>query len=55
MNYPPEGTEVVVTLADSSAQTLAYWTGSEWWMGVEDDPNDAPLGHPVESWAWRTD
>lgn len=53
--YPPVGIEVVVTLADDGTQSCAYWTGTQWWTGVEDNPNDAPLGRVVESWARRTD
>lgn len=51
--YPPDGLEVVVTLADNSAQVIAYWNGSEWYQGVEGNPNDTPLVYLVKSWTWR--
>lgn len=53
--YPPLGQEVVVTFTGNVDQALAYWDGSQWMVGVDNDPNDAPLGHAVESWIWRAD
>lgn len=53
--YPPIGQEVVVTFTGNVEQAIAYWDGTQWMTGVDHDPNDAPLGHAVESWTWRTD
>lgn len=46
---PPEGQNVLVTLADGS-ELLAYWSAGQWFVGVDDDPNDAPLEAEVVSW-----
>lgn len=46
---PPEGQNVTVTLSDGS-EVLAYWAEGVWWVGIENDPNDAPLAGVVVSW-----
>lgn len=48
---PPEGQNVIVTLPDG-AETLAYWSGGLWWVGVAYDPVDVPLDVEVVSWRW---
>lgn len=54
MDDPPIGQNVDVVLSDGST-TLAYWNGSSWWVGVENDPLDAPLSGTVIGWSWRAD
>jgi hypothetical protein len=54
MDEPPVGQNVVVTLAGGEF-CLAYWNDGQWWVGVDDDPIDAPLGAEVTSWAWPGD
>lgn len=47
---PDVGIQVEITLANSSKFT-AYWDGLQWWMGVNDDPNDVPVNNDyVVSW-----
>lgn len=46
---PPEGQNVIVTLADGE-EMHAYWSDGKWWAGVKNDPNDAPLQSVVVSW-----
>ena len=46
---PPECQNVIVTLADGS-ERYAYWNLGQWWVGVANDPNDAPLADVV---SWR--
>ena len=47
---PNVGEQVEVTLANGSVFT-AYWDGLQWWMGVNDDPNDVPVTNTyVVSW-----
>lgn len=53
MGDPPLGQNVVVTLADGGT-SFAYWDGERWMVGVENDPQDAPLGAEVISWALNT-
>lgn len=52
MGDPPIGQEVHVTLADGR-DLLAYWSGVDWYVGVENDPLDALLDGTVLSWRWR--
>lgn len=47
---PPEGQNVVVTLVNGR-EDLAYWSEGQWWIGVENDPNDVVLDGVV-SWRW---
>lgn len=42
--YPPIGQNVEVTLASGSTLT-AYWDGTQWWAGVQDDANDVPVAN----------
>jgi hypothetical protein len=43
MNFPTTlGQIVTVTLADGT-RTPAYWDGVQWWVGLDDDEQDAPL------------
>jgi hypothetical protein len=50
--YPTNlGQNVIVTLADG-AETQAYWDGVQWWVGVEDDDQDAPIMNDFII-AWR--
>jgi hypothetical protein len=46
---PPEGQNVLVTLADGS-EFLAYWQDGQWWVGVEDSPDDIVLEGSVVFW-----
>lgn len=47
---PPVGNQVIVTLTNGS-EFYAYHDGLQWWMGVNDDPNDVPVVNEyVESW-----
>jgi len=47
---PPVGQTVEITLANGS-KFLATWDGLQWWMGVNDDPNDVPVTNDfVVSW-----
>lgn len=46
---PPEGQNVIVTLTDGG-EVYAYWSAGQWWVGVENDPIDAPLQGVVLSW-----
>lgn len=39
---PPIGQTQEITLANGS-KFLATWDGLQWWMGVNDDPNDVPV------------
>ena len=39
---PQIGIQVEITLVNGSVFT-AYWDGLQWWMGVNDDPNDVPV------------
>jgi hypothetical protein len=48
---PPEGQNVLVTLADGS-EFLAYWQDGQWWVGVEDNPSDTMLEDTIISWRW---
>jgi YD repeat-containing protein len=49
--YPTTlGQLVTVTLVNGET-TQAYWDGLQWWVGVEDDDNDAPIINEfVASW-----
>lgn len=49
---PPFGQEVIATLADG-VELLAYWSGTGWMMGVEDDSIDATVSGEVIAWRWR--
>jgi hypothetical protein len=47
---PDIGLSVEITLKNGS-KFPAYWDGLQWWMGVNDDPNDVPITNEfVESW-----
>lgn len=47
---PPVGPTHEVTLANGS-KFLANWDGLQWWMGVNEDPNDVPVNNSfVVSW-----
>lgn len=48
---PPEGQNVIAELADGS-HVLAYWSEGQWWVGVENDPQDAALTVAVVGWHW---
>lgn len=56
MDEPPVGQNVRVTLPDGSTD-WAYWDGTRWMVGVDDNPVDSPLGQEVIAWAlvvpWR--
>lgn len=39
---PDVGEQVEITLANGS-KFMAYFDGLQWWMGVNDDPNDVPV------------
>ena len=54
MEDPPIGQEVEVTLAGGGS-CLAYWKDGQWWIGVEDDPLDAPLNQSVVKWELRSE
>lgn len=49
---PPEGQNVIVTL-DDGTDVMAYWSAGQWWVGVENDPMDAPLQGVVVDWRWE--
>ena len=47
---PPINQQVEVTLANGSV-FVAMFDGLQWWMGVNDDPNDVPITNSfVVSW-----
>lgn len=46
------GQLVTVTLANGD-ETQAYWDGLQWWVGVENDDNDAPIINEYVV-AWRS-
>ena len=47
---PEVGIQVIITLTNGSEFT-AYYDGLQWWMGVNDDPNDVPVVNEyVQSW-----
>lgn len=48
---PPDGQNVLVTLADGS-EVLAYQQDGKWWIGVEHSSQDAELTAGVEFWRW---
>jgi phage baseplate assembly protein gpV len=49
-NVPNVGEQVEITLANGS-KFMAYYDGLQWWMGVNDDPNDVPVTNEfVVSW-----
>jgi hypothetical protein len=48
---PPDGQNVLVTLADGS-ESLAYWHDGAWWVGVDGVANDIVLEQVVEFWRW---
>lgn len=49
--YPSLGQNVDVTLTTGSTYQ-GYWDGVQWWVGVNNDPNDVPLASTfVASWA----
>lgn len=48
-SIPPEGREVVVTMADNTS-CLAMYNNGKWFVGVADDPIDAELQGSVISW-----
>lgn len=48
---PPAGNTVDVTLANGS-KFPATWDGLQFWVGVNDDPNDIPVNNDfVVSWS----
>lgn len=52
---PEVGISVNITLANGSTFP-AYWDGLQWWMGVNDDPNDVPVTNEfVVSWNLPTE
>lgn len=47
---PPVGQTVDITLANGDVFP-ATWDGLQWWMGVNDNPNDIPVANDfVVSW-----
>lgn len=50
--YPENLGEVVrCQLADGN-EIMAYWDGLQWWVGLEDDDQDAPIMNDFII-AWR--
>lgn len=50
--YPEHlGQNVTVTLADGT-EVPAYWDGVQWWTGLENDDQDAPIVNEYVI-AWR--
>lgn len=50
--YPTNlGQAVTVTLANGQ-ETQAYWDGVQWWAGMENDDQDAPIMNDFVI-AWR--
>lgn len=49
MEYPELGLVVTVTL-DTGEEKLAYWNGSVWMEGVDNNPVDIELIGNVVSW-----
>jgi len=54
MEQPPLGQEVVGILADGT-EALVMWSGSEWKVGVANDPIDAIFDGQIIDWRWRDD
>jgi hypothetical protein len=49
-NSPPENQTVNISLANGTTLP-AYWDGTQWWAGLNDDPNDVPIANSfVVSW-----
>lgn len=47
---PPVGEQQEITLANGD-KFLAVWDGLQWWMGVDNNPNDVPVDNGfVASW-----
>lgn len=47
---PPVGQTVEVTLVNGDVFS-ATWDGLQWWMGVDNNPNDVPVTNGyVASW-----
>lgn len=47
---PPVGQNVEITLQNGST-FMAYFDGTQWWMGVPDEANDVPVVNSyVVSW-----
>lgn len=54
MDFPPEGTDVVVTFADGRTD-YAVWANGVWTVGVENNDDDLVLPpDAVIAWTWRT-
>lgn len=49
MEYPPLGLVVTVTL-DTEEERLAYWNGTVWMEGVDNNPVDVEMTGNVVSW-----
>jgi len=41
-NFPDLGTNVRVVMSNGSEFT-GYWDGLQWWVGINNDPNDLPV------------
>jgi hypothetical protein len=49
-NMPPEGETVTITL-DTGVSLPAAWDGTQWWAGLNDEPEDVPISNDyVASW-----
>lgn len=47
---PPAGQNVQITLTTGGSH-MAYHDGSQWWMGIPDEPEDVPIVNGfVASW-----
>lgn len=50
-SVPPIGREVLVTLADNS-RCLAMYANGKWFIGVDNNAQDAELQGTVKSWGF---
>lgn len=47
---PTEGENVTVTL-DNGVTLTAYWDGTQWWAGINGEPQDVPISNDhVSGW-----
>lgn len=47
---PPVGETVAITL-DNGTSIAATWDGSQWWAGLNEEPNDVPISNDhVTGW-----
>lgn len=49
MEYPPLGL-VVTAVLDTGEERIAYWDGTVWMEGVDNDPVDIVMTGNVVSW-----